>query len=82
MGEWINIFMTWALAGGEWSASRTDRFTPRERAPGILWIGDWVGQSGRRREEKILDPTGTLTLTPRSSSQWPATIPTTLSRLG
>jgi hypothetical protein len=29
--------------GGEWSASRPGRFTPRESAPGTHWIGDWVG---------------------------------------
>jgi len=29
--------------GDELSASRPDRFTPRERAPGTHWIGDWVG---------------------------------------
>jgi hypothetical protein len=32
-----------ALYGGEWSASRPGRFTPRERAPGTHWIGGWVG---------------------------------------
>jgi hypothetical protein len=32
-----------ALDGGEWSASRPGRFTPRERAPGTHWIGGWVG---------------------------------------
>jgi hypothetical protein len=32
-----------ALDGGEWSASRPGRFTPRERAPGTLWIGGLVG---------------------------------------
>jgi hypothetical protein len=30
----INIFLTSALAGGKWSASRHGRFTPGERAPG------------------------------------------------
>jgi hypothetical protein len=35
--------LTSALDGGEWSASRPGRFTPRERAPGIHCIGDWVG---------------------------------------
>jgi hypothetical protein len=29
--------------GGEWSASRPGRFTPRERAFGTHWIGGWVG---------------------------------------
>jgi hypothetical protein len=38
----ICIFLTSAIVGGEWSASRTDRFTPGERAPGIHWIGCWV----------------------------------------
>jgi hypothetical protein len=32
-----------ALDGGEWSASRPGRFTPRERAPGTHWIVGWVG---------------------------------------
>jgi hypothetical protein len=38
----INIFLTSALAGGEWSASRPGRFTPGDRAPGTHWIGGWV----------------------------------------
>jgi hypothetical protein len=38
MVEWTS-----ALAGGEWSASLPDRFTPGERAPGTHWIGGWVG---------------------------------------
>jgi hypothetical protein len=38
----IHIFLTSALAGGEWSASRPSRFTPGERAPSTHWIGDWV----------------------------------------
>jgi hypothetical protein len=38
----IHIFLTSALVGGEWSASRPGRFTPGERAPGTYWIGDWV----------------------------------------
>jgi hypothetical protein len=35
--------MTSALDGGEWSASRPGRFTPRERALVTYWIGGWVG---------------------------------------
>jgi hypothetical protein len=31
------FFLTSALAGGEWSASRSGRFTP-----GAHWIGGWV----------------------------------------
>jgi hypothetical protein len=37
------IFLTSALVGGEWSASRLGRFTPKERASGTHWIGGWVG---------------------------------------
>jgi hypothetical protein len=33
----IHIFLTSALVGGEWSASRPGRFTP-----GTHWIGGWV----------------------------------------
>jgi hypothetical protein len=39
---YIHVFLTSALIGGEWSASRTDRFTPEERAPVTHWIGGWV----------------------------------------
>jgi hypothetical protein len=34
--------LTEALTGGELSASRPGRFTPRERAAGTIWIGGWV----------------------------------------
>jgi hypothetical protein len=40
---WLHAFLTSALDGGERSASRPDRFTPRERAAGTHWIGGWVG---------------------------------------
>jgi hypothetical protein len=33
-----HLFLTSALAGGEWSASRPSHFTP-----GIYWIGGWLG---------------------------------------
>jgi hypothetical protein len=42
VGVYIHIFLTSALAGGEWSASRPGRFTPGERAPCIHWIEGWV----------------------------------------
>jgi hypothetical protein len=35
--------LTSALDGGERSASRSGRFTPRERTPSTHWIGGWVG---------------------------------------
>jgi hypothetical protein len=39
---YIHIFLTSALAAGEWSDSRPGRFTPGEGAPGTHWIGSWV----------------------------------------
>jgi hypothetical protein len=35
--------LTSALDGCEWPASCPGQFTPRERAPGTLRIGGWVG---------------------------------------
>jgi hypothetical protein len=35
--------LTSAPDGGEWSALRPGRFTPRGRGPGTHWIGGWVG---------------------------------------
>jgi hypothetical protein len=46
LGEWMyssTHSLTSTLDEGEWSASRTGRFTSRERAPGAHWIGGWVG---------------------------------------
>jgi hypothetical protein len=46
LGEWMyssTHSLTSALHGGEWSASRPCRFTPREIVPGTHWIGGWVG---------------------------------------
>jgi hypothetical protein len=42
VGVLIYIFLTSALVGGEWPASRPCRFTPGERAPDTHWIGGWV----------------------------------------
>jgi hypothetical protein len=39
--------LTSALVGGEWSASRPGRFTPRERAQCSHWIGGWVDPRAR-----------------------------------
>jgi hypothetical protein len=38
----IHIFLTSALDGGEWSASRPCRFTSRKGAFDTQWIGGWV----------------------------------------
>jgi hypothetical protein len=40
----LHAFFDSALDGGEWSASRPGRYTPRERAPCTPWIGGWVGR--------------------------------------
>jgi hypothetical protein len=63
----VHIFLTLALAGGEWSASLPWRFTPGERAQGTHWIGGWVDLRaglGDLEKRKILGPTGTRTSTP------------------
>jgi hypothetical protein len=39
--------LTSALEGGEWSASRSGRFTPAKEPPHTHWMGDWVGPSSR-----------------------------------
>jgi hypothetical protein len=67
-----HIFFTSALVSGEWSVSRPGRFNPGERIPGTHWIGHWVDpRVGLHDVEKILDPTGTGTPTPWSSSPQP-----------
>jgi hypothetical protein len=38
----IYIFLTSALAGGEWLASHPGRFIPGERTSSTHWIGGWV----------------------------------------
>jgi hypothetical protein len=42
VGVFIHIFLTLALAGREWLASRPARFTAGERAPNTHWMGGWV----------------------------------------
>jgi len=39
----LHAFLTPALDGAEWSASRPGDFIRWERAPGTHWIGGWVG---------------------------------------
>jgi hypothetical protein len=51
-------------------------FTPRPLYPrGERRLGGPQNRSGRRGEEKILDPTGTRIPTPLSCSPWPVAIP-------
>jgi hypothetical protein len=43
----IHVFLTSALVGGELSASRSGRFTPRERDPTTHSTRGWVGPRAR-----------------------------------
>jgi len=47
-------------------ASRPDRFTPKERAPGTHWIGAWVGPRAGIEERNSQSPPG---IEPRSSDR-------------
>jgi hypothetical protein len=74
LGEWrysSTNSLTLALDGGEWSASRLGRCTPRETDPGTNWLGDWVGPRAVLDavvKGNIPSPAGNRTLEPRSSS--------------
>jgi hypothetical protein len=71
MYVYIHISLTSTLAGGEWSVSRTGRFTPGERAPGTHSIGGWVdARDGLDDVENILFLTETRTPIPRPSSSY------------
>jgi hypothetical protein len=39
----IHFFLTSALVGGDWSASRPGRLPPGERSFDTNWKGGWVG---------------------------------------
>jgi hypothetical protein len=61
--------LTLALYGGEWSALRPGRFTPRERTPDTHWIGGWVGpRAGLDAVVKRKIPSPCRDSKPRSSS--------------
>jgi hypothetical protein len=58
---YIHIFLSSALAGGEWSASGPGHFTPEERVPGTHWKRVWVGPRAGLDDvvkEKFLTPPG------------------------
>jgi hypothetical protein len=58
---YVHIFLTSALVGGEWSASRPCHFTPGEGASGTHWLGSWVGPRASlddAEEKKFLTPPG------------------------
>jgi hypothetical protein len=54
-GRRAKVFLTWAVNGGEWSASRTGRF-----APGTHWIVGWSGPragldlKGQQESESVI----------------------------
>jgi hypothetical protein len=55
---YIHVFLTEALAGGEWSTSRPDRFTHGERVPSRR-LGGLQIRYGWHREKKSFAHTGT-----------------------
>jgi len=59
----IHAFLTSPLDGVEWSASRTNSFTPRKRDPCTHWIGGWVGPRHGLDAEKRKTPTSAGNLT-------------------
>jgi hypothetical protein len=69
IGGQLHVFLTSALDGGEWPASRPSRFTPRERVSGTHWIGGWVGTTaGLDAVVKRKIPSPCRHSNPRSSS--------------
>jgi hypothetical protein len=70
MDVYIHIFLTSALFGGEWSASRPRPLYPREEPPVPIGFGGWVDpRTGLDDVGKILDPTGTRNSNPDSVVQ-------------
>jgi hypothetical protein len=61
VGVQIHVFLTSALVGGEWSASRPCRFTPGKDLLAHIdrRLDEPQSRSGRRGEVKIFDTTGT-----------------------
>jgi hypothetical protein len=62
----LHAFLTSALYGGEWSASRHSRFACGEGVPGTHWIGGWVGPVASldtltKRKIIVITPAGNWT---------------------
>jgi hypothetical protein len=81
---YINVFLTSALVGGEWSSSRPGRFTPGERAPCIhsieSWVGPRAGLEDVKKEKFLILQRFELRPFDRPAQQ-PVAITTALSRL-
>jgi hypothetical protein len=76
----IHVFLTSALVGCEWSASRPGRLTLRQIASGTHWTGGWVwpqSQSGRCGAETNLLPLPGIE--PWPSSRYPVAMSNELS---
>jgi hypothetical protein len=61
MKAYVGADLASALVGGEWSTSRSGRFTPGERAPSTHWSGGWVDLRAGLDElekRKFLTPPG------------------------
>jgi hypothetical protein len=59
----LHAFLTSALKGDEWSASRPGRLTTGVRAPGNHWTGGWVDTRASldavaKRKNPIIAPAG------------------------
>jgi hypothetical protein len=78
----IHVFLSSVLVEGEWSASRSGRFTPVKRPVYLLdnRLRGLRSRSGRYEEVKILYPNGTLIRTYRSLNPKLVAIPTDLPR--
>jgi hypothetical protein len=79
-------FLTSALDGGEWSASRPYRLNPKERALGTHWIGGGGGHHSQWCVVYGLDSVEKKNRScresnPNSSAAQPVAIPTELFRL-
>jgi hypothetical protein len=57
MKVYEEVFLTSALVGEEWSASRPGSFTPRMSVAGTHWMGGWLGsRAGLGDAEKNSSP--------------------------
>jgi hypothetical protein len=73
-------FLTLALDGDEWLATRPGHFTPVEKDPGTCWVGGCVGPRASLdavEKKKSLMPG----IEPRPSNPHSVAVPTELSRL-
>jgi hypothetical protein len=80
----IQVFLTSAIVGAEWSASRPGPFTSGERAPDVHLIGEWLGpRTGLddMDERKFLSLPELGSPATLSSSPQPIAIPIALSWL-